>query len=483
MSASSHRYDLVVVGGGTAGLVAAVGTAGIGARVVLVERDRTGGDCLWTGCVPSKRLISVAGLAHRMRTADRLGLEPVTPQVDLARIMDGVRAAQAHIAPHDSPERLEREGVEVVRDHARFDGPGRVVTGAGRVLRYRAALVATGAAPVVPDVPGLAAADPLTSDTVWDLRRLPGRLLVVGGGPIGCELGQAFARLGSRVTLVQQDDRLLPREEPEAGDLVADRLRAEGADVHPGTRLVRVDPDGDSWTVHLSDGTAVGADRILVAAGRRATTAGLGLDTVGVQLTGRGTVRVDRTLRTTGRGIFAAGDVTGELPFTHAAGYQGGLVVTNAVLGLRRRTRYGAIPHVTFTDPEVARVGLTEAQARARWGDRVITASLGYDHVDRAVAAAETHGLAKLVADPSGRLVGATVAAPTGGEAIAELAALVARGAKLTALAQAVHAYPTFAEGPVKAASEHLRAQYLGERVQRFTRPVLRVLRAVVPAP
>jgi len=362
-----RRLDLVVVGGGTGGLVSAHIGAALGARVALVERERTGGDCLWTGCVPSKALLASAELAHRMRTASALGLQPADPQVDLAAVMRHVRAAQAAIEPQDSPARLRAAGVEVIEADATFTGTDALSAG-GRELRFRSAIVATGSQPVVPGVPGLEAAGPLTSDTVWELDALPGRLLVLGGGPIGCELGQAFGRLGSHVTLVEEDPRLLGREEEAAGRLIEDRLRAEGVDVRTGRRLTEVTEGAVAHLEGAAGSEQVGFDRVIVAAGRTPRTAGLGLDRAGVETDAHGAIAVDARLRTSNRRVYAAGDVVaGGLPFTHVAAHHARVAAPNALLSLRRRTEHGGIPWVTFTDPEVARVGCTAAQARARW--------------------------------------------------------------------------------------------------------------------
>ena len=481
--------DLLVLGGGTAGLVAAVIAGGLGAEVTLVERDRTGGDCLWTGCVPSKALIESAGLAHGMRHADRLGLPPVEPDVDLAAVMEHVRAAQRAIEPHDAPERVRAAGAQVVADSAEFVGPRRVrLRAAGTEVSARAVLVAVGSEPILPPVPGLAQAAPLTSDTVWDLTVLPPRLLVLGGGPIGCELSQAFGRLGSQVTVVEQGPRLLPREDPDVGDLIAGRLTGEGADVRTGTTVVDVragvraggaDPDGP-WRVRLTGARPgeVTVDRILVAGGRRPRSSGLGLARAGVAVTDTGAIRVDARMRTSARGVYAAGDVTGILPFTHVAAAQAGTATLNALFGLPRRMRYLPMPYVVFTDPEVARVGLRADQARARWGRRAVSTRLDLRDVDRAVAAGRTDGWVSLVADPGWRLVGATVVAPAAGEVIGELAAMVARRARLTDLYATVHPYPTYSLGAVDAVGELLQERLLTPSTRRLTRPVLAALRA-----
>jgi pyruvate/2-oxoglutarate dehydrogenase complex dihydrolipoamide dehydrogenase (E3) component len=472
---SPSLYDLVVIGGGTAGLVASRTAAGLGARVVLVERDERGpgGDCLWTGCVPSKALIAAGDLAHRIRNAQSVGLAPSEPEIDFARVMEHVHGAQATIEPEDSADALRRDGVEVVAGVARFAGPGRIEVEGGPELRYRCALIATGSRPVLPELDGLAAADPLTNETIWDLRDRPARLAIVGGGPIGCELGQAFQRLGSQVTLVQRRAYLLPREEPEARELIAQRLRADGVDLRLGTKPVRV----DGSTLVVDSGDPIEFDRILVAAGRRPESDALGLETIGAELDEKGGVRVDDRLATTARGVYAAGDAITALPFTHVAGYHGRTVVANALFRTRARVSYDAVPWATFTDPEVGRVGLTEADARERFGRGAVTVTHDYAHNDRAITAGEAYGFAKLVGDPKGRLVGATVAAPRGGESIAELAAWVRAERKIDDVSQTVHAYPTFSEGQARAADDYLREKFLNPRVRRFTKPALAALR------
>jgi pyruvate/2-oxoglutarate dehydrogenase complex dihydrolipoamide dehydrogenase (E3) component len=329
----------------------------------------------------------------------------------------------------------------------------------------------------VPPVDGLAAAEPLTTDTLWELQELPARLVILGGGPIGCELGQAFARFGSAVTIVEMADRLLPQADPVAGTLIARVLRREGVTVATASRAVAVasgrlrvvGPDGAAATLPF--------DRLLVAAGRSPRTSGLGLDHVGVATDAYGFVRVDDTLRTTGRNIFAAGDVTGRMPFTHVAGAHGSLVATNALFGLRRPIREEQIPWTVFTDPEVAHVGLTEAAARWRWGDAATVVCHDYSHVDRAATDAHATGAAMLIGDPRGRLVGATIVAGSAGESMAELVAWLRQGARLRDVAKAIHSYPTMTEGPWRAALGHLRARYLSPRVRRWTRPLLATLR------
>jgi pyruvate/2-oxoglutarate dehydrogenase complex dihydrolipoamide dehydrogenase (E3) component len=475
----SHRYDVVVIGGGTAGLVSSVIAAGLGARVALIERERTGGDCLWTGCVPSKRLIAAGSLAHAMRHADTVGLTPVEPHVDFGAVMESVQASIRTIEPHDSPARLRTAGVEVIEANGRFTGPGRLQAGE-RTLSFRSAIIATGSRPALPAVRGLIDAEPLTSDTVWDLRDQPKELTVLGGGPIGCELAQAFARLGSAVTLVEMGERLLPGEEPAASALLAERLVAEGIDLRLGCTATEVVAGHDRGGELVLDGPRgperVAFDRILVATGRTPRTDRLGLETVGVELGPRGSIRVDARLRTSARRIFAAGDVTGGPAFTHVAAHHARVATPNALFHTRT-TVSETIPRVAFTDPEIAHVGLSEFDARQRWGERAQFATFDYANLDRAITDGRGYGFAQLIGDPRGRLVGATIAAPAAGEAIAELTAWITRRGKLDDVSQTVHAYPTFSEGPARAVDDRLNARYSTPRVRRVARAALGLLR------
>ena len=450
----------------------------MGARVALAERDRIGGECLHTGCIPSKALLAAAERVHAMRTAHRVGIEAHQPVVNFARVLAHVRDAIAVAGAQDTPEHLRSAGVEVVEAEARFLGPGEIAAG-GRTLRYRAALIATGSEPAIPAIEGLSDADPLTNETVFGLDELPRRLAILGGGPSGCELGQAFARLGSEVTLFESEERLLGREEPESSSLVAEVLREEGVDVRTRARVEQVARNDGAARLHLAPGERIEVDRILVAAGRRVETASLGLERVGVLTSPTGAVEVDRHLRTGGDHVFAAGDVTGTLELTHFAAYQSLVAVANALFGLRRRAETGWIPWATFTDPEIARVGLTEAECRARLGGGTAIYRHDYARNDRAITAGRARGFAKLVADRRGRLLGATIAGPAAGESIAEAARLIREHKKVSHLSQMVHVYPTFTEGPARAADEIWERRYLTPSTRRLTRPLLGLLRAL----
>ncbi len=342
--------DLLVVGGGTAGLVSARTAAGFGARVLLVERERTGGDCLWTGCIPSKAILAAASRAANARTSSRLGVLVSGVSVDFARVMDGVRSAIRTIEPVDSPESLEAAGVRVESGDLTFTGR-HSATIDGRPVEFHQAIICSGSSPAMPPIPGLSEASPLTSDSVWGLATLPERLAILGGGSIACELGQAFARLGSTVTIVEGAERILTQEEPQAASIVTEALTRDGVTFHTGTPAVEVKSALGCGVLVLENGSTVDFDQLLVSVGRVPRTPKLGLKKAGVALDEHGYVRVDNHLRTTNASIWAAGDVTGHAQFTHTAGVNGSLAASNAILGLRRRVDTTTIPRVTFTQP------------------------------------------------------------------------------------------------------------------------------------
>lgn len=435
-------HDLLVLGGGTAGMAAARTAARAGRTVALVQDGPVGGDCTFTGCVPSKTLIEAAAAGAGFGAA-------------ISRVHETV----ARIAATETAGVLRGEGIDVVEGRAELAGD-RTVRAGGRRLSAPRMVIATGAAPLAPPVPGLEAVPYLTSETVWQLTELPASLAVLGGGAVGCELAQAFARLGAQVSVVEALDRLLPQEEPEAGQVIAGVLAREGIEVRCGARLARASKQAGGVVLELAGGPAVRAERLLVATGRRPTTAGLDLAGAGVSVDDRGFIRTDPRMATTAAGIYAAGDVTGRLAFTHAADEMGRLAAGNALRRVRRARFAGAsIPWVTFTDPEVARVGMTEAQA-ARVGGRV--AYLPMSEVDRAVAAGRTEGFVKLIAGPrrgsgnagGGRVLGATIVAARAGEMIHEVALVMRAGAFTGRLAQTVHAYPTWSVAVRSAAAQ-----------------------------
>lgn len=453
------RADLLVVGGGTAGLVTAQTAAMLGADVVLVERDRTGGDCLWTGCVPSKALLTVGRVAAEARGGGRLGVHSEVT-VDFAAVMRHVHAVIAAIEPDDSPETLAAAGVRVLHGHLRFTGSTSADID-GRAVAFGQAVVCTGSEPSLPALEGLAAVGPLTSDTVWDLDALPPRLCVLGGGTIGSELAQGFARLGSSVTLVESARRILGREDPEASAALARALDRDGVSVRTGARPLRVSGDRTGGVVHLDDGAGVAFDRLLVCTGRAPRSAGLGLDVAGVEVDEMGHVRVDARLRTTNPAIWAAGDVTPHPKYTHTAGVNGSVVALNAILGLRRTVESRAVPRVTFTSPEVGSVGIgtgTDVPATRRRSAVARTVVQRHVHVDRAVAESETDGFTKLALDRRGRILGATVVGPRAGETLGELSVAVRHRMSVAQLTGTTHAYPTFSDAAWSASIDLYRS-------------------------
>lgn len=467
-------WDLLVIGGGTAGLVAAQTASSLGTSVLMVERARTGGDCLWTGCVPSKAFLAAAHAAAAARDADRYGVHVDGVRVDFAEVMDHVHAAITAIEPDDAPDTVRAAGAQVAQGESVFTGADRIEFTpsdgtASRTVRFRHCVVATGSQPVMPDVPGLADAAPLTSETVWSLTQLPDRLLVIGGGTIGCELGQAFARLGSQVTLVESAPRLLGSEDERAAHVVQDALVRDGIQVLTGSTLKQLESvDGAPGEAQLSDGAVIGFDAVLVAAGRTPRSAGLGLKVAGVDTDERGHIVVDSHLRTTNSRIYAAGDVTPHPKFTHVAGVHGSLAGSNAVLGLPRSIDASVPPRVTFTQPELAAFGITPAQAAA--DDSLTVRVVTHDDVDRAVAERLTEGLTQVILDKRGKVVGASIVSPRAGESLAELV-LAARGSLgARDIASVMHAYPTFSDGVWDAAVAQVHRQLQSPTVRIATR-------------
>jgi pyruvate/2-oxoglutarate dehydrogenase complex dihydrolipoamide dehydrogenase (E3) component len=454
-------YDLVVIGAGTAGLVSAAGAAALGGRVALIERDLMGGDCLNGGCVPSKALIRSARAAAQARRAARWGVHAGDVSVDFAAVMERMRRLRADIAPADSASRFRSMGVDVFLGTGRFVSP-RVIDVDGARLRFVRAVIATGAHPDVPSIPGLAEAGYHTSATVFTLTELPRRMVVIGGGPIGCELAQCFARFGAQVTLVEAQAALLTREEPDAAHIIAGSLSEDGVEVLAGGELLRVDVDPQGARVvkvRLPGGERdLPADAILVATGRRPHLGALDLDAAGVAHDRRG-VHVDAQLRTTNHRVYAAGDVASSQHFTHAADAMARLVLRNALFFGRQRAASLVIPRVTFTEPEVAAVGLTAAQAAAE-GIDIATFEVELADVDRSVVDGETEGFVRVhVRRGTDAIVGATIVAPHAGELIGELALLMSRGLGLAALAGAVHPYPTVALALRQVADQYMRTR------------------------
>lgn len=463
----SFDYNLLVIGGGSAGLVSAYIAAAVKAKVALIERDRMGGDCLNTGCVPSKALIRSARAADTMRNADRYGLDAVPVSGSFATIMGRVKRVIAKVEPHDSPERYRSLGVDVVAGSAAFVSPWEVdVThndGRRERLSARSIVVATGGKPFVPPIPGLDAMDPLTSENLWDLEEQPERLLVLGGGPIGCELSQAFARLGSQVTQIEAGSRILAKEDPDVAELVMDTFRREGIDLRVSHKAVEFDQqDGENlvWCDHDGERVKIAFDRVLVAVGRAGNTEGLNLQALGIEPRGNGTVPVEEDMSIGFPNVFACGDVAGPYQFTHAASHQAWYAAVNGLFGQFRRFRvdYRVLPWVTFTAPEVARVGLSEEEAKQQ-GVHYEATRYGLDDLDRAIAEDEDHGFIKVLTVPGkDRILGAVVAGTHAGEILAEFTLAMKHGIGLNKILGTIHPYPTWNESAKAAAGQWKQA-------------------------
>jgi pyruvate/2-oxoglutarate dehydrogenase complex dihydrolipoamide dehydrogenase (E3) component len=459
--------DLCIVGAGSAGLTVAAGAAQLGARVILIERGEMGGDCLNYGCVPSKALIAAGHTAQAMRDAGRFGIAPVEPTVDFAATMDHVRGVIAAIAPNDSVERFEKLGVRVLRTTARFIAPDTVEAG-GEHIRARRFVIATGSRPTAPPIVGLDAVPYLTNETVFGNRQRPEHLVIIGGGPIGMEMAQAHRRLGTRVTVLEAA-ALLGKDDPELAAIVVARLAAEGVVLRDRVKIARVSGTAGAIAVELEGGERIEATHLLVAAGRAPNVEDLGLDKAAIAFTRRG-ITVDKALRTSNRRVYAIGDINGLHPFTHMAGLHGSLVIRNALFRLPVNVHATALPWATYTDPEMAQVGLTEAQARERHGDGVRIARWPLHENDRAQSERETTGLVKVVADKRGRVLGAGIVAPRAGELIHVWCLAMAKGSKLGSVAQMVVPYPTLGEASKRAAGSFFTDALFSPRTRWLVR-------------
>lgn len=472
---AAYEYDLGILGGGAAGLTAAAGSAQFGAKTILVEKaKKLGGDCLHFGCVPSKTLIRTAGVWSLARRAKEFGLPEVAlPPVSLAAVMARVRSVIDTIQEHDSPERFCKLGAAVRFGEPRFVDDHTVSVDGDR-LTARAWIIATGSGPSLPPVEGIADVPYWTNETVFSQKELPERLLVLGGGPIGVEMAQAFQRLGSKVTIIEFTEQLLGHEDPDIASILRGRLEAEGVKILTGMKalkaatagssvLLRVAPakgEGEPWTIE--------GDVLLVAAGRKPNVEGLELPAAGVAFSSRG-VPADRRMRTNVPHIYSCGDVNGVFPFTHVAGYEAGIALSNAVLRLPRKADYTKVPWCTYTDPEVASIGLNEKRAKAA-GVEYRTLEALFREVDRALAEGETEGKIKVLVTPSGQLLGCQIAGHHAGELIHEWVAAINGGVKLSTLAGAIHAYPTLAEISKKAAGSYYSEKLFGDRTKKILR-------------
>lgn len=456
-------YDLTIIGGGSAGLVLAVAGAKLGKKTALVEKHRIGGDCLWTGCVPSKALLKAAKVANYVRNAEKYGIGVQGNAPDWQRVMDYVRGTQHVIEEeHDNPERFREMGVDVIFGDGHFAASDTFVvadseSGETRTLESKKFVISTGSRPVAPPIPGLDACDYLDSETVWELEEFPNRLLVIGAGPIGVELGQAFHRLGADVTIAQRSGQILTKEDADVSEQMLRYLREEGITIRLNTQIAQVVQHQASTNVTFSNSenetTEERFDKILIAAGRAPNVERLGLDKIGVQVGSRG-IEVNNRLQTSVRNIYAAGDVIGHYLFTHVAAFQAQLLLRNIFFPLSNTINYSVVPWTTFCDPEVARCGLTEAEAREKYG-AVDVFTLDQHDVDRAVAEGETHGFSKVIATRwTGKILGVHLVGANAGEVVHEYVLAMQEGIPLRKLSGMIHVYPTFSSSVWRVAGK-----------------------------
>lgn len=464
------KADICVIGAGSGGLSVAAGAAQLGARTVLIERGEMGGDCLNTGCVPSKALIAAAKHAYDMADGERFGIAPAKPKVDFAKVNAHVRGVIAAIAPNDSVARFEGLGVTVIKGEARFKDHKTVTVG-NTEIRARRFVVATGSRASVPPVPGLDDVPYLTNETLFDLTSCPKHLIIIGGGPIGMEMAQAHRRLGARVTVIEAADAL-SKDDPELTRIVLDQLMREGVEILERTRIASVSGQADAIVVTLENGTEVKGSHLLVAAGRRANVENMGLDAANVKFTTRGVVVDDGLRSTTNRRVYAIGDVAGALQFTHVAGYHAGLVIRSALFRVPAKADYANIPWVTYTDPEIAHVGETEEEARAHY-KKINVLRWQFAENDRAQAMRETGGHIKIITDMHSRILGCTIVGPEAGELILPWVLAKSRGIKLSAMAGVVAPYPTLSEVSKRVAGAYYTPMLFSPR----TRAIVKFLR------
>ena len=462
---------MTIIGGGSAGLVLAVAGARLGKKTALVEKHRIGGDCLWTGCVPSKALLKAAKVANYIQNAAKYGIDVQDTTPNWQRVMAYVRGTQHAIEEeHDNPERFREMGVDVIFGDGHFEASDTFVvadteSGETRTLKSKKFVISTGSRPVAPPIPGLESCDYLDSETVWELEEFPERLLVVGAGPIGIELGQAFHRLGADVTVAQRSERILTKEDIDVSEQMLGYLREEGIAIRLNTNIAQLVQHEDAINVTFSrlqtastnnsenDPTEQTFDKILIAAGRAPNVEGLGLDKIGVQVGSRG-IEVNNKLQTSVRNIYAAGDVIGHYLFTHVAAFQAQLLLRNIFFPLSNTINYAVVPWTTFCDPEVARCGLTETEVREKYGD-VDVFTLDQNDVDRAVAEGETHGFSKVITSRwTGKILGVHLVGANAGEVVHEYVLAMQQGIPLRKLSGMIHVYPTFSSSVWRVAGK-----------------------------
>ena len=451
-------YDLCVIGGGSAGLVSAAGAASLGAKVLLIEKHRLGGDCLYTGCVPSKTLIHSAEIAHKIKTAAKFGLTAQLDPINQASVMERVADVIKTIEPNDSPERFRAMGIEVIFAEAQFIAKDRLLVD-GREVTARNFVLATGSRPFVPPIPGLDTVDYFTNETIFDIKDNIPHLLVVGSGAIGCEMAQSFARLGTKVSLISNTG-LLPIEDPDISSVLEQQFIADSIDLHLNMMVSNMENTKSGIRVKIKsdfhdDIKWIEGSHLLIATGRRSNVENLGLDKAGVEVE-KGRLKVDSRLRTTNKHIYACGDVAGPYLFTHMAEHQAGIVLRNALFHLPAKAQNSKIPWCTFTAPELARVGLSEQEAKHQDIEHRVY-QFPFSEIDRGIAEGSTDGMAKIITSPKGKLLGACIVGPHAGELIAEYVLAISQGMKVSALSNTIHIYPTLAQINRHVADQRLK--------------------------
>ncbi len=465
------KTDILVIGAGSGGLSIAAGASQMGAKVVLLEGHKMGGDCLNYGCVPSKALLASAKQAQAMRTGKKYGVSPARPEVSYGAAKDHVHEVIETIAPVDSQERFEGFGVHVIREFGKFISPTEVQAG-DNVITARRIVIATGSRPFVPPIPGVDSVPYETNETIFDLRDQPEHLIIIGGGPIGMEMAQAHVRLGSKVTVLE-GAKALGKDDPELAAIALERLRAEGIDIIEGALAEKIEGSAGKITIHTEDGQTFQGSHLLMAVGRTPNVDKLDLEKAGIDYDRSG-LKVDASLRTTNKRVYGVGDVSSKLQFTHVAGSQAGVLVRQIVLGMPAKNREDHIPWATYTDPEIAQVGLTEAQAREQYGEKLFVARYAFHENDRLIAEGKTTGLIKVMV-VKGKPIGASIVGAQAGELIGMWAMAIANGLKMSAIANTVLPYPTVSEVNKRAASAYFTPKlFENPWVKRIVRLVQR---------
>ncbi len=474
-----ESFDLVIIGGGVAGLVTASGAAQFGAKVALVEKESLGGDCLHWGCVPTKSLVRAAKVASLVRRSEEFGIARTDFHVDFSKVMQRIRSVQGRIGRNDDPERFRKMGVEVIFGGGKFSDPHTFVV-KDRQLRARKFLIATGSRPVILPIPGLKEAGALTNMTALKLDHLPASMVILGAGPIGMEFAQVFARLGSKVTVIEKMGQILPREDKELADALQGILQKEGIEIVTCTEVKEVKRTGSGKRVVVAQCQVRGTltfevDEVMIAIGRAPNVEGLGLEAAGVAFDKKGII-VNGQMRTSQKHIFAAGDVAGPFAFTHVAEYQAGIVLSNALFPLmHRKADYRVVPWVTYTDPELGRVGLTQEEAKKQHGEKNVQVfRFQFEEVDRAIIEGEGHGLIKLVCDRKNQILGAHLLGPSAGELLHEFVLAMKARVPITTISQTIHVYPTLSQAVKRAADQYYKQKLFSGWFPKLAKRLIR---------